>query len=47
MTEIRLLKQARKAVRLQEVNNHAMLIVCPEEGKVPIAEANSPTTRKA
>ena len=69
MTEIKLLKPARKAeklrvvilptihnerprlakkaVRLQADNNHAMPIVCPEVGKVRIAEANSPTIRKA
>ncbi|RON24225.1 hypothetical protein BK660_00725 [Pseudomonas brassicacearum] len=47
MTEIRLLKQARRVGKLQEVNNHAMPIVCPEEGKAPIAEANSLTIRKA
>lgn len=47
MTGIRLLKLARKAVRLQVDNNHATPIACPEEGKVPIPKANSPTIIKA
>jgi hypothetical protein len=38
------LKQVRKVARLPAVS-HAMLTGCPEGGKEPSAEVNSPTTR--